>query len=421
MRKLYHQIYLAFLGILLLFGALVAVLWLLTPKELQDRRLLDGVSGYLGEILPAQDRPLSELQGAVERLGKWLPLDMAVTASDGTRLVAVGGALPAPPRDNKGSRWTHFRGPRPVAAISLPDGRWVMVRVHHKPGGVGALVALFLMFAAIALGTYPVVRRLTRRLERLQNSVDALGAGDLAARVEVQGKDEVANLAGSFNRTAERIERLVTAQRNTLAGASHELRTPLARMRMAVELLPSETRPEIRRRLSEDIKEVDDLIGEFLMASRLQALDRPDRSEEVDLLALLAEEGARTGAEVTGAPMIVRGDPRMLRRLVRNLLENGRRYAGGSAVEASVARSGAGAALLSVADRGPGVPDSERERIFQPFYRPPGAPSEGGIGLGLALVRQIAQHHGGQVRCLDREGGGTTFQVELPTGSADSS
>jgi signal transduction histidine kinase len=191
-------------------------------------------------------------------------------------------------------------------------------------------------------------------------------------------------------------------------------------MRMAIELLPGTDRPELRARLAKDIEELDELIGELLLASRLDALDQLGSSEEVDLLALLAEEAARANAEVSGEAVVIRGDARMLRRLVRNLLENAGRYAGGAPIEASIHPIAQGAARLVVADRGPGVAEGERERIFEPFYRPPGAKeSDGGVGLGLSLVRQIARRHGGDVRYVLRDGGGSQFEVDL--GSSQSS
>jgi signal transduction histidine kinase len=415
MRRLYLQIYLAFVGILLLFGALVSVAWWLLPGDGQDRRSLDGLGMLLGEVLPAYGRPQPELQARVDRLAGQFNADVTVRASDGALLANAGDALPPVPAERTGSGWVRA-GAGPMMALSLPDGRWVLSRWRRHYRGFGWLGGFVLLAAAIAIGAYPVVRRITGRLERLQARVDALGAGDLQARVRVEGCDEVADLARTFNRAADRIERLVNAQKTVLAGASHELRSPLTRMRMALELLPGEQRPELRARLSKDIEDLDGLIGELLMASRVDALDRATDTEEVDLLALLAEEASRSGADVRGEPVVVRGDPRMLRRLMRNLLENARRYAAGSKVEASVSALGKGA-RLAVADRGPGVPDSERERIFEPFYRPPGSKeSDGGVGLGLALVRQIARRHGGDVRHVNREGGGSIFEVELSGG-----
>jgi signal transduction histidine kinase len=231
--------------------------------------------------------------------------------------------------------------------------------------------------------------------------------------VPVEGRDEVAVLASSFNRAAVRIEALVGAQRTLLASASHELRSPLARIRVALELMGAE-RPDLRERVAGDIAELDDLIAELLLASRLETVEQLERSEDVDLLGLVAEEASRAGAEVSGRPVTVRGDAKMLRRLARNLLENAARH-GAPPVEASVEPLAGGRARLAVCDRGAGVPEAERERIFAPFYRlstrPPG---DGGSGLGLALVRQIARRHGGEARCLPREGGGTCFEVELP-------
>jgi signal transduction histidine kinase len=430
MRRLYLHIYVTFLGILVLFGVLVSIASLLIPTYPQDHRMLDGVGAVLGELLPGPDRSLDELQAAVERLGHLLPVDLAVHGADGTLLAAVGDPLPAsPPRRTTGG-WMRWRGAGPTVALSLPDGRWVVVRRQrqsvrwpHQHHAFAVLVALGLLAVAVAMGAYPLVRRITRRLERLHTRVEALGAGDLTARVEVEGCDEVADLARSFNRAADRIERLVNAQRTMLAGASHELRSPLARMRMAIELLAGADRPELRARLSQDIAELDGLIGELLLASRLDAIEHLERTEDVDLLALLAEEGARTGAEVSGEAVCIQGDGRMLRRLMRNLLENAQRYAAGSPIEASVVPLTPAGACLRVADRGPGVPEQERERIFEPFYRPTGLRErgDGGIGLGLALVRQIARHHGGDVRCVPRADGGTCFEVDLRTGLPDGS
>jgi signal transduction histidine kinase len=183
---------------------------------------------------------------------------------------------------------------------------------------------------------------------------------------------------------------------------------------MGLELANLDARPQLRTQIAQDIAELDELIEELLSASRLEAAARAPAGTPVELLALLAEEAARVGAECAGEPAVLDGDTRLLRRMLRNLLENARRYAGDAAVEARVERL-AGRLRIVVEDRGPGIPASERERIFEPFYRPAGSAESGrGAGLGLALVRRIAHHHGGEVRYVPRDGGGARFEVDLP-------
>jgi len=267
---------------------------------------------------------------------------------------------------------------------------------------------------AVALGAYPVARRLTRRLERLKAGVKQLGEGDLSARVQVEGRDEVASLAASFNQSASRVQELMRAHKMLLANCSHELRTPLTRINLALSLAGDRIDPQRRAELKADIAELDQLIEELLLASRLDAIRAPESRENIDLLALAAEEAARDGIAVEGRPLFVRGDRTLLRRLVRNLLDNARRHGGDPSPEVEVRSQGA-SAIFSVRDHGPGIAESEREKIFAPFYRPAGgSQTAGSNGLGLALVRQIARTHGGDVECRTADGGGTIFIVSLP-------
>ena len=410
MRRLYLQVYLAFLSILLVFAVLVAVAWHHGALAAQDQDTLDGAATVIAERLPSGGTPADQ-QRALGALAATLRLNLTLWSTDGQPLAVVGERLPFPgPRMQSG--WMPARG-GPVGVLRLPDGRWLVARQRQRRLGHGGIfVILALLGVAVAIGAFPVVRRLTRRLERLRLGVEGLGAGDLRARVPVEGKDEVAGLATSFNRAADRIEALVGAQRTLLASASHELRSPLARIRVALELMGAE-RPDLRDRVARDIAELDELIGELLLASRLQTVEELDRREEVDLLGLVAEEAARHAAEVSGEPVTLTGDARLLRRLVRNLIENAARH-GAPPVEASVHASG-GQVHLRVCDRGPGVPEDERERIFAPFYRPSSRPvADVGSGLGLSLVREISRRHGGEVRCVARDGGGTCFEVDLP-------
>ena len=277
--------------------------------------------------------------------------------------------------------------------------------------GVLALIAI-----AVAIGAYPIIRRLTRRLEHLQSSVEALGAGDLSTRVRVDGSDEVAHLSDSFNRAAARIEALMAAQKALLANASHELRSPLARVRMAAELMESGDRTDASQELRRNIVELDQLIDEILLASRLEAgaADNETTFESFDFTALVAEECARVDARLNSHAAEITGDPRLIRRLVRNLLENAHRHGGGSPIEVALTLPDARHVELAVCDRGGGVPEAERERIFEPFFRVQGTrEGDGGVGLGLSLVRAIARKHGGDARCAARSAGGTRFTVLL--------
>jgi signal transduction histidine kinase len=185
---------------------------------------------------------------------------------------------------------------------------------------------------------------------------------------------------------------------------------------MAMAMLPqadAAQREALRREVEANIGELDALVEEVLLASRLDAGAWTLKREPVELLGLAAEEAARVDGQASGESCVVPADERLLRRALRNLLENARRYGAGE-IDVFVEREGAWA-RLRVCDRGPGVPEANRERIFEPFFRLPGhAEREGGVGLGLSLVKQIAERHGGNVRCEARDGGGSCFTIRLP-------
>ncbi|MFM6985696.1 MAG: sensor histidine kinase [Hydrogenophaga sp.] len=346
-------------------------------------------------------------------------LEFQITLNDGQSLYVQ---LPRPGRPP---------GTPPAAAHIASTAFWLQAPF-------GFVWLLVLVGLAVALGAYPIVRRLTQRLEGLQKGVERWGRGDLSARLPVQGRDEVAFLAERFNASAERVQSLLRAHKTLLANASHELRSPLARIRMGLELLGQDPgTASARAEIARNIEELDQLVDEILLASRLDMHDAheagaPGPTEEVDLVGLAAEECARTGADLQvppgSAPVVVRGHARLLRRVLRNLLENARRHGQpaqgapheGAAVCMLVRWQAAGEgrpahALVVIEDRGPGVPVGLRERIFEPFYRLPGASErEGGVGLGLSLVKSITERHGGRVRCEERPGGGARFVLELP-------
>ncbi|MBX9944659.1 MAG: HAMP domain-containing histidine kinase [Reyranella sp.] len=415
MRRLYLKFYAAILVALAVFVGAVALLWWLADDSNRTPQYLDVAAELTGALLPDADAPKPDQQKAIEALHRKLRFDIALYRADGDMIAFAG--KPPPRFEPRRMRTGWRRGPGgPNFTLQLPDGRWLVARqVRERPNPIlWIAAALGLVALAVAVGAYPVVRGLGRRLERLQAGVERLGGGDLSARVKVEGSDEVAALAESFNRSAQRIEELVAAHRLLLANASHELRTPLTRISVAASLLGEAADPKTRQSLKEDVAELDQLIEQILLASRLEAVPTLERREPVDLLALAAEEASHYDLEAAGQPVTVLGDRTLLRRLVRNLVENARRHGGAGPVSVTVTPE-QGRAVLTVTDRGPGVPEAERQRIFEPFYRLAGGAETGrGSGLGLALVLDIARRHGGDAACLAAEGGGSRFRVDLP-------
>lgn len=438
MKSLYLRIYLTVVAALALFA--VGSTWLFQRQVEMERGRLDAqISERVGawadliqRSLPAADAPREEQAEALRDWAQRLRWAIALDDANGERIAASDlylrrhAELPGSPRgtpvklDDGRTLWVLRGGPMQALrrAGQAPPGAPPVLGAPW-PRGLGLAALLVVLFLAVAAGAFPVVRRLTRRLENLKQGVQRFGEGALAQRVDASGRDEVAAVAASFNQAAERIEALVASHKNLLANASHELRSPLARMKMALSLLDEAPdgpqRQRLLREVQTNIGELDALVEEVLLASRLDAQAVSFTPVPVEVVSLAAEEASRVGAELQtpASELTVQGDERLLRRALRNLLENARRYGGGE-ITLHAARLGA-LLELRVCDRGPGVPEALRERIFEPFFRLPGhAEREGGVGLGLALVKQIAQRHGGSVRCEPHLGGGSCFVLSLP-------
>ena len=416
-RHLYVRIYVAALASLAVVGFVFYAFLRWYPDASPPVQYFDSVSDYAAEVLPSADAPAAALQAALEHRRWRRYLGLAVYAADGKPLAATGEKLPPPDLNQPLSGW--LDGRPPIFQARLPDGRFLVAErqpnPRHRPR-INIMLWFALIALAMGIGAYPVARRITRRLERLQGSVDALGEGQLSTRVAIEGSDEVARLAASFNRSAGRIEALVDAQKALLANASHELRSPLTRIRMAVELMVEQPTPAMRSEMVRNIAELDLLIDEILLASRLDGAGESVQTNElIDLTALLAEECARVDARLDAPNITFTGNSKLLRRMLRNLLENAQRYGDGTAITVSLSAPTPQQLSIDVCDGGRGVPPAEREKIFAPFYRLPGARErDGGVGLGLSLVRQIARAHRGEVVCQAGPQRGSCFRVTLP-------
>jgi signal transduction histidine kinase len=286
---------------------------------------------------------------------------------------------------------------------------------------------LFLAAAVLWAASGAIARRLARPLWQISSVARDLGGGKLSSRAPVSHGDaaEVRTVAQSINDMADRIEKQLSDQRVLLAAVSHELRTPLARIRILVELVRENGAEEnTLSELEREVIEIDHLVGELLASSRLDftAL-KPMRLDAVELARRALE---RVGAAPPGALQVqapqtsLVGDATLLARALANLVDNAARH-GGGLVSLRV-REREGFITFEAEDNGPGFAPGDEERVFQPFYRGARQASDvGSLGLGLALVRRIAQAHGGSAFARNRPDGGACvgFEVKVNGFSAE--
>ena len=422
-RRLFIQIYLSFLtvSLLTLLAAGVSVRWAVY-RTLEVPQTVRTATQIVFQTLPDPSAAPAEFRTALTRKAKELGVHVSVWSEAGTLLARVGERLPTPP-NGCSSPWVRSASGAAGMCVQLPEGQWVAVagvNDRTRDWALRGLGVFFAIFGTIAIGCYPLARRITRRLEALQAGVEAFGRGELERRVPVEGRDEVAAVAAAFNDSADRVATLVTRQRRVLAHASHELRSPLARLRMAVALLEdaqtAEARDEAVGRATDEIDELNDLIEDVLLASRLRGGVAVPRSRAlVDLVEICAPLAQRHPVALlpTEGPVWTEGDARLLDRAVGNLLANARAH-GAPPIELAI-RQDDEVVEIHVLDRGPGIAEVDRPRIFEPFFRPDGhREGDPGVGLGLSLVDEIARHHMGAVSCTPRPDGGTRFTLTLP-------
>jgi signal transduction histidine kinase len=316
----------------------------------------------------------------------------------------------------RGRRVVACRGRRGFVAVEL-DAGWLATRrqidfdaparrIPFVLAAVGGVV-LFL--------SYLIAGRVTRTLRASVGAMERMAAGDLATRLPEAGA-AVGEVGRAFNRMADRVSRLLEAERTLMASISHELRTPLARLRLELELLRDQPVPDKRLSAMEaDVAHIDRLIGEVLESSRLSIGERKLAFERLALReaveeALGVEPLPDHDIRLEGEGGEVWADRARLVRVIRNLLENARKYAPKETeVQIRLDRRAA-----TISDRGPGVPPSELPRLFEPFYRAEGSRGAAGFGLGLMIAKQVIELHGGTLEAENRPGGGLSVRLTLP-------
>lgn len=312
---------------------------------------------------------------------------------------------------------------RPVFRATVRDGGEVAVcTAPPRQGARGFLIPLGAAALVLWLIAGKVARRMTRPITSLVEVVDAIGEGRLDRRAQLHPHDagELGALARSVNTMAERIERQVEQQRELLAVVSHEIRSPLARMRFMVETLRDEgpADPATVDELEREMLGIDALVGDLLASSRMDfgAL----RKVPVDVTETAARAAERAGlspdalhSEATG---MVAGDPALIACALDNLLANAKKH--GGAVRSLAVREDPRGVTFAVEDAGEGFAPEELTRVFEPFYRGDDArrSQRPGVGLGLALVKRIAEVHGGSARAENLAEGGARVSITLPRG-----
>jgi len=384
-----------------------------------NERRNTGVTTYIVDMHGADilDRPLTErIERRVQRMG-----------SLGYLTDAEGHPPPL------------MRDPmRAYPQIVGPDGTVYTFFFAYPGYGLGIFSApgvylsvLFVAMGVSALACWWLARTLSRPVAQLQSSARALAAGNLEARVGediTRRKDELGVLARDFDQMAERVRSLLASKETLLRYVSHELRSPLARLRVALMLARREgadTQREMER-IERETERLDTLIGQILRLSRLSTDDPSLVPHNVDVNQLASEvvEDARMEAGASdkgvawnpGPVAIVRGTPELLRSAIENILRNAVRFtAKQTKVEAELHTQDR-SVVLTIRDHGPGVPQTELERIFEPFYRVPETSDSGsaGGGLGLTIAARAITLHGGMIRARNAEGGGLIVEVKLP-------
>lgn len=390
---------------------------------------------------------------------------------------ALAGKAASGRRYLEGTGWVLYTV-APVLEMKQPVGAvFLSTSLEDIYAGLGSIARTMVLMSALALALatgagLAVARSISGPLVRLTRAVERMGRGDLAQRVTVRGRDEVATLSGAFNDMARRLHEEDERRREFLADVAHELQTPVSAIRAMAEPLAAERGPEpagraqeapasggsplpapgaagtasaagppepraagdydldtykeMSREMGLQAERLGRLVGDLLELARLEAPEVALVPEEVELAGLLRGVVHSLTPQATAAgvvletgklePVTVIGDGLRLEEVFTNLAGNGIKYAGaGRRVRLDLERQGA-EAVVTVADNGPGIPAGHLPHIFDRFYRVERSRSRhgGGTGLGLAIVKRIVQLHGGTVSARSREGEGTVFEVRLP-------
>jgi signal transduction histidine kinase len=366
---------------------------------------------------PEGRRRVAFRSGLAEALG--VEPTKVVIAQNKPRVIVYGGRRPPLPPPAPGMREQPLLVGAFEAGVMQEDGRWLKVRPRSPfgfdPWQQRVLLVLGLAMLVVSPLAWWFARRLAAPIAAFAAGAERLGRDPGAPPLNIRGSAEITSAVKAFNEMQERLARYVDYRTGMIGAIAHDLRTPLTRLRFRIEGAPD----EVKAKLGGDIDEMEAMVAATL--AFVQDATRPGERTKLEIASLVEtvmDEAAETGADAAvdrADRVVVDGDPIALKRLVTNLVDNALKF--GSIARGRVFAEG-GMAIVEVEDNGPGVPEDQIERAFEPFHRLESSRSRdtGGIGLGLAVVRAIARSHGGDVRLSNRHGGGLTARVTLPLG-----
>ena len=426
MTRLFFRIYLTLALVLLVF--FILVFFLIRPPDdstLPSRFQLMATAPALVQERLAQTTDPEERQTVLDDLSK--ELGTPVHALPIAQVLDGLGTLDAE-RLQRGDPVVSLlgRGP-PAMLVRIPDQPLVAaVQPKGPPIRIAWALVLAVLVLGIAASVYTTIRPLHAQLDVLSRAAKQFGRGNLDSRAPVHSRDDAGLLAETFNEMAARVQGLVQSRQELLMAVSHELRTPVSRLRFAIEMVANEEDPQKRTekvdKIQEDLVELDELISELLTYTslgegRVPNLETVDCAVELNKLVSDAR-GLKPTIEVVFVQRglgEIQADTRLFRRAVGNLLSNAVRYTK-SCVELTASQDDNGLHVV-VDDDGPGIAETDRDRIFEPLVRLDKARSRhtGGVGLGLALARRIARAHGGTLTVATSKAGGARFTFVLPS------
>jgi len=441
-RRMFWKVYAHGVILLLVVALAIAAVAHLLGEPAHMAGMPHRVASRLGSEVGAVPQDTARLKKELERLNRLLKVEMAVVSREG-RVLAEVSDTPIEKLDReqlrKAGRKRMFHldsGPVMVLPLrrSNPHSALLIMRAPFEHNATRGITILITILVVLGLMSIPLVRLITRPVEKLTATAKKLADGDLAARSGIERKDEVGVLARTIDEMAAQLQHRLRSEKELLANISHEIRTPLSRILVALELCSEKDSSiqDIKGRLADigqDVAELDRLVDDVLVVARLDLSDGEGqmvlRKEKTDLSVIIERAlkrmsesypGADVRANVPDDAADVFIDPALVQRVMDNLLENSAKYSDEKPrIDVDVSFGGEDVEI-SVKDRGTGIEEKDLPRIFEPFYRTDSSrgSTKGGSGLGLTLCRRIVEAHGGGIRAERRPDCGTSISLTLP-------